>query len=247
MDALQMMMAAAGEITWENWDELSESGLASDDIFVCLMSNVNAGGDETGEGGGLTGADLVLTEAGTLAGATGAPPTRDFDGTDDVLSMTTAAADALFGNANNTWTIILKVTNLDLVTQDIFWKFDNSGATENIYCIQQADKIPDFTIEQDNVIEIETETDALQAATTYYICLWTDGTVARCGYSTTKPTKWSDFAAGKRSEFSTNTGAFSGETFDANSSLMGLSAAGFCGGELYYVVIAKTCLIDNDS
>jgi len=73
---------------WAAWDETSESGLASDDTFVCFFENPSAGGDETGQGGGLTGSDLVLTQSGNVAGATGSPPSRQLDGTDDYFSGT---------------------------------------------------------------------------------------------------------------------------------------------------------------
>ena len=61
--------------SWSTWNELSESGLADDDTFVVMLEQTGAGGNETGQGGGLSGANLVLTDASAnIAGATGSPP-----------------------------------------------------------------------------------------------------------------------------------------------------------------------------
>lgn len=231
---------------WATWDETSEVTLADDNIFVCLMENVNNGGDETGQGGGLSSPNTVLTESGTLAGATGSPPTRDFDGTDDALTMTTSAVDALLGN--NTWTIIVKVTNLDLVTNDTFFSFWDAASENGINCYITSTDTIFFSAEDGNVNEGEQTTDSLAAATTYYIAMWSDGSVLRAGFSTTKPTKWSDFDAGKREEWSTIVGSFDGVTFEAAQKIAdNTGGTGELGGEIYYVVMAKTCLIDNSA
>lgn len=232
---------------WVGWDETTEAGLASIDIFVCMMKNTSAGGDETGQGGGLTGANLVLTESGTLAGATGTPPSRVFDGTDDCLRVTTTFLDTLLANANKTWTIIMKVSALTLAG-DRFWYFQDNGSTEicsgyiNTTTFEMAGNI-----EQDNTVEADLTVGNLSAATTYYICMWADGTKAYHGFTTTRPTKLSDFAANDRHLYTVNTGDFSGETFDhATYKEIGCSgASAFMGMTLHYIVMAKTCLIDN--
>jgi len=249
MNILQMMMGACGveEITWENWDETSEATLASDDIFVCLMENVNAGGDETGRGGGLTGADLVLTQTGNIAGMSDGH--RTLDGTDDYFTVTTAFLDALIANVNNTWTIILKVDNITLNTDDYFLFLNSEPVNTNAFSspITATDKYY-MTTYQNSSYDVGTTTDSLQAATEYYICIWADGTDMRMGFTTTRPTKWSDFGENDRVLFGTNTGAFSGLTFDHATYRTFFSAAGTgcLAADFYYMVMSKTCLIDND-
>jgi len=81
--------------SWAEWDEQSESTLdvdqdgdGNEDTYICFFENTSAGGNETGRGGGLAGADLVLTQAGNIAGAIGSPPNRQLDGSDDYFSFT---------------------------------------------------------------------------------------------------------------------------------------------------------------
>ncbi len=69
---------AAGGGSWTDWDKASEDTLALDqngdgaeDTYVALFENTVAGGDETGLGGGLSGADLILSQAGNVLGAKG--------------------------------------------------------------------------------------------------------------------------------------------------------------------------------
>ena len=246
MNILQMMMGACGGVTWANWDEAAESTLASDDIFVCLMENVNAGGDETGQGGGLTGANLVLTQSGNVAGATGSPPSRVLDGSDDCLKAPTGMLDALICNSNKTWTIILKISNIT-IADDYFFYISDAAENELLNArIATNDTI--ITIEQDNTLENHQTTDAILTATTYYLALWADGTDMRYGFTTTRPTKWSDFDAGKRYLFLTNTGDYNGETFDHATyrDFFCAAASSYLACTAHYIVMAKTCLIDND-
>jgi len=94
--------------SWASWDETSEAGIASDNIYVCMMENTSASTNETGQGGGgagLTGSDLVLTQVGGIPGATGSPPSRSV-AIGDGFDPTTAAADAIVTGTD--YTIIMK-------------------------------------------------------------------------------------------------------------------------------------------
>lgn len=98
--------------SWANWDEGTEAGWGDqNNVFICFFENPVANGDETGQGGGLSGADLVLTEAGSVAGATGTPPTRIFDGSDNRFQFTQNVFDNIAVGADE-WTIILKLKDL---------------------------------------------------------------------------------------------------------------------------------------
>lgn len=250
MSLLLLMMMGACRIAevnlWADWDETSEAGLASDDIFVCMMENINAGGDETGQGGGLAGANLVLTEAGGLAGATGTPPTRVADGIDDSLAFTTVALDALMMQ-NSAFTVIIKVTDLAIVSNDRFLYFRSAGGTEQISIHQSSTKLA-VQVKEAGTDESEITTDAFLVSTEYWIALWSDGTVLRAGFATSKPTKWSDFAANKRVQWTNNPGTFTGDTWSTRRSLLTTGGgANFVAGDFSYFIIAKTCLIDNNS
>lgn len=88
------------------WDEATEAGMASDNTFVCFMENTSASGNETGQGGGLTGDDLVLTNSGDVVGATGTPPYRYFVDTDADGMRYNAPANVIGGCSS--WTIVMK-------------------------------------------------------------------------------------------------------------------------------------------
>jgi hypothetical protein len=236
-----------GEAGWLNWDETSEDGCATDDIFCCMMSNTSAGGDETGQGGSMSGSNLVLTQSGNLAGATGTPPTRVFDGSDDYLTATTALLDAMIANANKTWTIILKVDNLTFTNSDRPWYF--SDTTQNVTLLTpyvQNSKLIFQSKESSTFVSVE-PSNTLSTSTEYYICMWADGTKLYGGFTTTRPTKLSDFSANDHLLFAPNTGDLSGATFNhaTTRTFMSAGGAGELAGEVSYVILSKICLIDN--
>lgn len=58
--------------TLYDFKKLPETEALADALnYVCETNNASTGGNETGVGGGLSGADLVLYQAGTLPGAVG--------------------------------------------------------------------------------------------------------------------------------------------------------------------------------
>lgn len=242
-------MFAPKTITWANWPEDSEASLAGGpdgaNIFVC-MAGGGLGADETGQGGGLTGVNLVLTQAGNIAAAAGGK--RTLDGTDDEFLMTTAALDALICNSNKTWTLILKLDNITLTNADYFFSFSaDPESVDRISANISATATITGTMEEDNVLENVGTVDALAVSTEYYVCMWADGINAYVGFTTTRPTKLSDFGANDRIIFSTNTGDFAGESFNSATkrALLSLGGSNFTAADWYYLVMAKTCLIDN--
>ncbi len=229
---------------WKSWGETSEATLASADIFVCLMEDTDAGDDETGQGGGLAGVNLVLTQAGNIAGMVGG--WRTFDGGDDEMTMTAAAVNALICNANKTWTIVMKLDNIDVTsTQQLHFR-DTAGEEFISLGISGTSKLNLYS-EQDNSIDDENTTDSVSAATEYYFAIWADGTDMRYGFTTTRPTKYSDFDVGKRIISTDNTGDYVGEDFANSQHIGSQNGALFSALDLAYIVVAKICLIDNDS
>ncbi|HDZ26267.1 hypothetical protein LCGC14_1594280 [marine sediment metagenome] len=240
--------------SWADWDEKKESGLASDDTFVCLMENLSAGGNEVGQGGGLTGADLVLTQSGNIAGLSGGR--RQMDGADDFFAMTTAALDTLISNPSERWTIVVKGTDIqtDAVNNNFLASFRNAGNTENIALrVDSANKLGHLYDQDGAGQDFLLTTDAMGTTTEYYTMIWADGTEkVRLGYATLKPTKWSDFAANDRKEVANAafTGDFSGETWDGTNHIgTGPNGAGIgcMVFKLDYVILSKLSFIDNSA
>ncbi|MBU2177672.1 MAG: hypothetical protein KJ556_21480 [Gammaproteobacteria bacterium] len=233
----------AGPDSWADWDELTEAGLASDDTFVCFFKS--ATGNETGQGGGLTGVNLVLTEFGDPAAAAGTPPSRLLDGTGDYFTVNSTLAGLI--TQSTAWTIIIKVEDAAINLQTAFIQW--TGTDEQI--LLSGDNNAPMTVtwlrtQQDTNYETGTE-DIWSNSGFNYVCIWADGTDLRAGYATSKPTKWSDFAATKRHLFTVNTGDYTGETFTVNR-FFSWNGANELACKAYFVVVSKKGdLIDNAS
>ena len=230
-------------VSWAAWDESSESGLASNDTFVCLMENKVSGGNETGQGGGLSGVDLVLTQAGNVAGASGSPPKRIFDNVDDNMTWTTTAMQNWF--SGTTFTLIEKVDTYADVTETK----PNIWANGVEYCYVSVEAGSGLTIFYKD--GTTTSNGAVITANnvpttgTVYFYLWADGIDVRWGFSTTKADKLSDIAAGDRAllnialNFTPANIAGTGYAVSAGAERTNMN--------VHYIIASKLNLIDNSS
>jgi len=239
---------AGADDPWASWDETSEAGLASDDIFVCFFENPSAGGDETGQGGGLSGSDLVLTQTGDVAGATGSPPKRYFDGTNDYFAFTkNLMYNTILGS---TWTIIIKFTDYEWVSLGYWFGLVADNVNLFIRNDETASKPEWIVQDKDGVRQLNNmnTSDAIPGTGDVYIAAWQGaGHNVRAGFTVgSKPTKWSDFETTKRVE-----GSGSSDLTDSSvatfTGQIGFKDSYYWKGSMYYVVLSSTCLIDNDS
>lgn len=237
---------------WAGWDETLESGLSADqdgdgaeDTYIAFMENTSAGGDETGQGGGLAGADLVLTQVGNIAGAVGTPPSRDFDGSDDYFSFTSSLADVLAGQA--TWSVIVKTADITTSTNksEQIAYIDGANDTVAIDWSWSNDK-PRFRAVKDGGNILLAQPAADDYTGTKYWAIWCDGTYVRGGYCDSKPTKWSDFAANARVS-ATSACQFTNGDFGSTRKIGHNAGGNYPDCDVYYVVISAACLIDNAS
>lgn len=231
------------------WDESTEAGLATNNTFVCLFENPVASSDEYGQGGGLTGTDLVLSELGDVTGAAGTPPLRYLDGLDNMFAMSANVWEGLIKNSD-TWSVMMKVqgrTAIGIIRY--FFDFANDATHSRIIIGRNTDnKLIAWFFDSDaaSVWSSTTTTDAFTDTTTW-LGMWWDGTNVRCGFTTAgKPTAWSDFEATKRL-----TAAASNLTQSATGCSIGSRFAvpldNWCYSGIYYVVVSNLCLIDNES
>lgn len=232
-------------VSWATWDEITESGWGdSANNYICLMENASAGGNETGQGGGLSGADLVLTQTGSVAGATGSPPKRQFDGANDVLDATSSFVNGLF--LGSTWTFIQKWNALVVsgLSLNFFW----NSATDYLNLERDAGgHLRLYVADSGGNKATAYTTAAIPSSGDVWVMGWYDGGsgLIRCGWATSKPTKWSDFAANNRASVS-NSISYGG--LGGRTSPVGNTPGGhFPQGSLYYVIGSKKCLIDNAS
>lgn len=242
---------AGGVSSWADWDETSEAGLATSNTFVCFLENASSGTNEIGQGAGLAESDRTLTQSGNIAGATGSPPSRLFDGSDDLMAMTVNLSNLLAGGGN--WTIITKIKVVSNNATEAPFAF--YGAQDHIYAMFNGSGNILFRCQKDTVNKINvTSTDAMTMNQIGYIGLWYDGTYIRGGFidggsptPNTKPTKWSDFNANDRVS-ATDTITWIAGDFDGTKYLGGYFSASYAlQCYIYYIVISNTCLIDNGS
>lgn len=238
--------SAGGGVSWANWDETSESGLSTDqdgdgseDTFICFFENTNAGGNETGIGV-LSGADLVLTQSGNVAGAVGSPPTRTLDGGDDLFSVTQNFLDTLISNAQNTWTIIIKI-NAPTSGDKHWFHFRDTVPDERLYCYTSGANVLVPSAEEDGSSEGQSTVDVQTTVGDVWMAMWADGSnTIRGGFISTKPSTWSDFNANKRASLATLKGEFAGESWDnVRNFFANQSGAGNIAGSAYYVIVSQ--------
>lgn len=234
--------------SWANWNEASENTLDVDqdgdgveDTFIAFMENTLAGGDETGQGGGFSGADLVLSQNGNIAGASGSPPSRTLDGSDDYFTVTNTFRDWLSGEG--TYGIIFKVEDwnpADSYECLFFWR------DGNLINLRSTLNTRELTVNFDGTSL--TTTNAMPTSGVLYCYVGCDGSDFRIGFSTTKPTKWSDFAANDRASNGSSVSFPSNTTntppiFSDSNYLTDRSVK----GDAYYTIWSKTTLIDFSS
>ncbi len=244
----RILRAGAGvSDLWTTWDESSEDTLSVDqdgdgveDTCICFFENTSAGGDETGRGRGLSGADLVLAQAGNIAGASGSPPYRAIDGSNDYFSFTTTLRDSL--NGESEWTVIVKLDNYVLSAT---YGQVLTGPSE-IWMREYTNNKCAFYSPARGLNNTMT-TDDIPAGTLSWWCMWCDGSDVRAGIATgSKPTKWSDFSSGLRVG---PTGAAENGTTGSDRVIFARNTTpdypAECDG--YYFLVSSTCLIDNSA
>jgi len=222
---------------WASWNELSESGLASDDIYVAMMENTSAAGNETGQGGGLTGADLVLTQVGSIAGATGSPPSRYVSRTGgDYFNLTTAAATSMITGTD--YTLVMKCHTIT----------SNSSAAE-FYDAGRGHMVLGYTkcaglyCNGGGGGEVYVDCAAQPSSSgDFYLFLTSKaGKALYAGWSLTKPTDLADIPANQK--VSTSVRNWSAGSWANRHSLAARTTAGSTTMYIYYVVLTKSEII----
>lgn len=194
--------------SWSNWDGVTEAALASPTCFVCCMENTIDGGSETGQGGGLTGADLVLSDNGTIAGMVN--NRRNLDGSNDYFSMTQTAVETLLVS-QPIWAILAKFrvwTTMD--TAGGLFEFADTAYANQILCVIDGagGQVNFELIDSDSAVEAKSFSGTHNDGDFLYTFVGCDGSETRCGVNMGdgsgahgQPTKWSDFGETYRAIF----------------------------------------------
>lgn len=230
----------SGSGSWAAWDESTEAGLQSSDIFVCFFEGGLAA-DETGQGGGLTGVDLVLTENGNVAATSGTPPKRHFDGTDDYFTLTETAVESLM-LGGGTWTIILKCGGFEneAAHQGLLQLY-SSVSNDQIFIQVLNNETISFEIYDGGVGVASYTTPAFTPTTgVIYIIAEYDGTTIRLGTTeTTKPDTWADVTNQDVTVVGCNFSDFT------TRRAVGFNGTTYKHGDFYYLVVSDKVLLSE--
>ena len=245
-------VAGAAAVSYASWDEATE---LVNNSAVWLME----GGAATNETGvdnrtvPITGADLILTQSGGLAAATGSPPSRLFDGTDDYLSFTQNCSN-IIANGTPNWTVLVKLEDAtDIQTSgSSYGQFSNGSdllwlGVQGGLGFQFVTKVDGGNVLYDECVDQPSTTGML------HLAIWGNGTYTRAGFveaaagsgANGQPTKWSDFGGADRVTVTAPTTWQNGDFSSARTIMRSAIMATCNAGKLYYVLFSDTCLIDN--
>lgn len=179
---------------WSSWDEAAEKGIAGPEYLCFFFENVTGGGNETGQGAGLSGADLVLTDNGGILGASGSPPSRHLQGGGDYFEWTSAGAEAIFCQGDP-WTWIYKThTLVDPPNGTNFVHFKDNLSDHQIKVSYGTDGATSWYAKENGNVRLNSTTTAAVANSgdVWWVMEW-DGTTVRGGFKNggSKPTAWS--------------------------------------------------------
>ena len=232
--------ASTTTVAWSAWDELSEATFATDNIFVALMENTSAGGNEVGQGGNLSEVNRTLKQAGNIAGATGSPLMRQFD-TNKWMTLTNTLAQFI---CSSTYAVIIK---WNTIADDVGTMFRITEAFN--------DDILGIKFATTRVLKINTDssgedviTDQPLATGDVYIVAQADASHnLMFAWSTTKPTSFGSIAAGQKVDCG-DKGDLSGETAGAGTQMVGSAlpsnnASLQVTAKLQYIILANIPLL----
>lgn len=176
----------------------STEATADASTFVCEFLG-GSSANETGVGGGLTGADLVLTQSGSIAASSSGY--RALDGSNDYFSATATFAAAFF-NASE-WTYALKVKSLTAATVKYFWNYGTSSYSNMAYMHNVTPYAPRAQFTNDVAITICVLSAIPSTTSATWICEWKKNGVLHLGWVTQEalPTGWDSFPQNQRVAF----------------------------------------------
>jgi len=232
--------------------DLEESD-ADSDTFVCEFTG---DGDETGAGGGLSGSDLVLTEAGTVSNASDGWRTLN----DGAFRPNNNWINNFFnGNTGDERTLAMHLRNVDITpsgegeANGLFnWVGNPAHDAWYLYIPNSggdADKLKTINMSGNAGVGLDGTTfsgsDLFAADDDFWICWWQDGTYDRVGWVEDAPSKWSDFPSGQRASASFD-GGYGVNT--ASNYGFGINNGSICGRfEINRVVMSLSgTIIEND-
>jgi hypothetical protein len=190
--------AGVGEpaTTWGGWNEGDEATITSDNIYIAFMEG-GLGADETGQGGGLAGADLVLEDAdNTILATAGTPPYRTMS--NDAFCGTTDAIPHFVRDSTTGWCLVFKFTpTMGAAMKVMQWANNGFGGSNQVNVDINA--VGKLFVQVVNGAGVSNINYASAVALTTGVLTWVviqDNCVeTKCGYrQTIRPLAWADMA-----------------------------------------------------
>lgn len=234
-------------VSWDDWDEEEEGTLASSDTYVCLFENPIAGGNEVGQGGGLSENSRTLVEYGNapgVPGATGSPPSRLLDGLSDWFFSNDTWFNPFFAGQTKYFLCLKINVTAGYNNRATFFRFEDTNV--EIQFMLDIDKLKVTLEDADNAAEDQSSTDAMTTGSIIYLCLFCDGVTTYAGWTVgTKPTDIAHFDAGKLLTFTALFDNFATLSSPDQSSIFAASSGSsrWIPGSAYALVASSTCPI----
>ncbi|GFM38323.1 phage tail-collar fiber domain-containing protein [Desulfovibrio psychrotolerans] len=243
---------------WPEWDEMHEMTLAHPDTFVCLFDNPNAGGNELGSGGGLSGTAATLVQGGNLPGATGSPGRRTFDAA-HYLTIPEAVLQML---CRTQFTLVLKRGPTNNVQGSAITFHLGPSVAAPVYLVSMGmwhgagNTSFEITVAGANIWDYKhlvasyVEEQALFGNADLYFAIWSDGANVRVGISKVKPTKLSEIAVHAVAQIPPSSfalGTPNASKLNRINNYVYNAQYWPLNGAYHYLVVSRECLIDNNA
>ena len=193
----QTIVSGGAGTSWATWDEThpdAEEGWGDQaNNFIVLANGLNAGDDEIGIGGGLTGANLVFTDNNNnIDGLVGSY--RQFTAADNsnAFQWTEASAESFFASRTS-WSFLIKAEDVDAgvyistVLNAAHYLYLERVAGTNVLKMHINDGTSSTTASTVN---------AIPSTGVVWFAIWGTGADVKFGFkATTRPVAEADFAA----------------------------------------------------
>ena len=230
--------------SYANWNETDEAGWGdSVNVNICLAQATTVANEISQ--GVLTGANLIYTQNGAIAGGDGTK--RPFDGVNDMMSATNVFANTFLSFDDPTFLIIHKLDTVNKNSYDTGVNYiDCTGNTEMLHTKIQFNNDGDNTLgilwKDAGAYAANTETvDVIPLTGIVYIYQQANAGKIQAGWDTVKRTAWADIPAGQKLSV-TATLTWAGVDFDTNRYVVGGLGTAKPAWNWHYSIFAKKTL-----
>jgi hypothetical protein len=184
---------------WVLWDETTEAGFASDNRFVTIF-NGGASANETGSGGGLSGADLVWTQVGGVPAVSSGY--RQLNGSSQYFTATANAMETML-TSQSSWMVAMRIKTHSTIDQTSIY-LELYQSNETYIGLKNYNTAQFYVAMYDNDAnaagqENEQTANDMSSSTEYYLFTGCNGSSVKMGFypvSSGKPVGFGHIAAG---------------------------------------------------